>query len=208
MEDFDQAAFERATNVSRETLERLAAYVALLHEWKDRVNLISDHSFPTVWHRHVYDSAQIFTHLPDLAGPLIDLGSGAGFPGMVLAIMGAGDVHLVESDGRKCAFLSEVAQATGAAVTIHNDRAEQMKPFPAATVTSRAMAPLTKLLSYVAPFMGKKSVALLNKGKSWQEELTAAAGGWKMAVDSIPSISDPSGVILRIKDLRRVSTSR
>jgi 16S rRNA (guanine527-N7)-methyltransferase len=203
MEGFGQAEFEAAVDVSRETSERLATYVRLLEEWRSRINLVSASTMPDIWHRHIYDSAQIFALLPPPAAPLVDIGSGAGFPGLVLAMMGVPEVHLIEADGRKCAFLSEVIQATEINVRVHNERAEQMKPIAAQAVTARALAPLGKLLGYVAPFLGKNGTALLSKGKSWQEELTEARRTWKMTVDSIPSLSSDSGVILRIKDLRR-----
>src|SRR5260221_2069883 len=145
---FDAAAFEAATGVSRETCERLERYVATLLRWQPTINLVSRGTLDDLWRRHLLDSAQLLPHMPD-CGPIVDLGSGAGFPGLVLAILGAPDVHLVESDSRKAAFLREAARAAGAAVTVHNAPIETVS-VPAAAITARALAPLTPLLPYCA----------------------------------------------------------
>lgn len=195
--------FAAATDVSRETLERLERYAALLVKWNRRINLVGRATIDDLWRRHMLDSAQLLPLIPDGAGSLIDLGSGAGFPGLVLAICGVENVHLIESDRKKCAFLREAAREAGAGVTIHNRRIEEVESFQADIVTSRALAPLSKLLDMAGPFTAKHSILLFLKGKHADEELTAAAKEWNMRVDQIPSHTDPEGMILRLEAISR-----
>jgi 16S rRNA (guanine527-N7)-methyltransferase len=203
----DPAAFRTRTGVSRETLQRLGIYAGLLVKWQRAVNLVARDSLEDLWRRHILDSAQLKPLLPPqpATGPrvVVDLGSGAGFPGMVLAILGAGDVHLIESHRRKCAFLAEVARATGTRVFIHAARLEELAPWPAHVVTARALAPLSRLLGLAAPFLGPGGVCLFLKGRKVEEELTAAGKEWKMRVERIPSVSDPAGTILRLGNISR-----
>lgn len=195
--------FRRATGVSRETLARLEDYVALLKTWQRAINLVSTGSLADVWCRHVLDSAQIFPHLPVPCRRLVDLGSGAGFPGMVLAILGAAGVELVESDGRKCAFLAEVARATGASVTIHCKRAEELPAAPADAITARALAPLARLVALSSRFLGPHTCCFFLKGAGAGEELTEAVCSWKLRVVRIPSLSDPAGTLLKVDRIIR-----
>ena len=123
--------FRQAAGVSRETLERLTAYADLLVKWQAKINLVGPDTIPSLWRRHFLDSAQVFPLLPQGIHRLVDMGSGAGFPGLVLAVMGVGDVHLIESDARKCAFLREAARITGTPVTVHNARIENLAPLGA-----------------------------------------------------------------------------
>ena len=138
-------------------------------------------------------------------GVLVDLGSGAGFPGLVLAILTNWTVHLIDSDQRKCAFLRQVALETGILdrVTIHPQRFEAVKPFPADIVTARACAPLDNLLGYAAPFIGESGRCLFLKGKGVEEELTAAETRWTMRLERRPSLSEPAASILIIDQLQR-----
>jgi 16S rRNA (guanine527-N7)-methyltransferase len=201
--------FGAAANVSRETLARFERYAGLLEKWTRSINLVGRDSLTDLWRRHMLDSAQLLPLLPPVpAGRdrvLVDLGSGAGFPGLVLAILGAGEVHLIESDGRKATFLREAARATGAQVTIHNLRIEALPAFAADVVTARACAPLPKLLDYAAPFVRSVDAgepggaALFLKGRRVDEELTDSLEKWKMRVERFPSRSDPEGTILRLK---------
>ena len=156
------------------------------------------------WRRHVLDSAQLYRHLPDRGGGLVDLGSGAGFPGLVLAILGAPDVHLIESDRRKAQFLREAARVTGTPATVHARRIEEVAPFPAATVTARALAPLPKLLDYAEPFLAPETVCLFLKGAGAKEELDSVCRNWQTEAEVLPSRADPSGVIVRLAQVRRV----
>jgi 16S rRNA (guanine527-N7)-methyltransferase len=200
--------FARAADVSRETLARFEAYVALLERWQKRINLVSRASLADVWRRHLLDSAQILAYLPDGCRRLVDLGSGAGFPGLVLAILGVDGVELVESDGRKCVFLAEAARATGATVTIHNMRIEALPAAPADAITARACAPLAELLGHGERFWGPGTRLIALKGVHVDKELTKATKCWKMTVERFPSRSDPGGTILRIGDLQREPRDR
>ena len=141
----------------------------------------------------------------DGGGVLVDLGSGAGFPGLVLAILTDWRVHLIDSDQRKCAFLRQVALETGTLdrVTIHAQRFEAVAPFPADVVTARACAALDDLLGYAAPFIGESGRCLFLKGKGVEEELTAAQAHWTMRLERRPSLSEPAATILVIDHLKR-----
>lgn len=194
--------FRQLAGVSRETLSRLEAYVACLERWQRAVNLVGRRSLADVWRRHVLDSAQLLPLAPG-ARVWLDLGSGAGLPGLVLAIVGAPVVHLVEADGRKCAFLREAARAAAAQVTLHEGRIEALAAFPVDVVTARALKPLKDLFPLVARFMGEGTVALLLKGQDVGDELTQASKSWKMTLDRLPSASDPRGTILRLSSLAR-----
>lgn len=191
--------FARQANVSRETLARLECYAALLKKWNRRINLVGRGTVEDLWRRHMLDSAQLLPLIPDSAASLADLGSGAGFPGLVLAICGVKNVHLIESDRKKCAFLREVARETRARVIIHNKRIEEIESFQVDIITSRALAPLPKLLDMAGLFTKKHSILLFLKGKHVDRELTVAAKEWNMRVDRIPSHTDPEGTILRLE---------
>jgi 16S rRNA (guanine527-N7)-methyltransferase len=193
--------FQTATGVSRETLTRCKTFVDLLVDWNTRMNLIARSTVAHVWHRHMLDSAQIKDHLPAGTETLVDLGSGAGFPGLVLAILGVPNVHLVESTGKKAAFLRAAADATGVSVTIHNDRIEAIKPFEADVVTARALAPLDKLIAYGHRFAGPRTCHIYLKGQHVVDELTDAHKIWKMQVDRKPSTTDPRGSVLCVSEV-------
>lgn len=195
--------FARQADVSRETLARLKRYAEMLEKWNRRINLVGRGTIEDLWRRHMLDSAQLLPLIPQDAGSLVDLGSGAGFPGLVLAICGVKNVHLIEADRKKCAFLREVARETNASVTTHNKRIEEIESFQADIVTSRALAPLPKLLDMAAPFTKKHSILLFLKGRSADGELTEAAKEWNMRVDQIPSQTDPEGMILRLEAISR-----
>lgn len=208
--------FRAATDVSRETLERLCRYAALLEKWNRAINLVGRDSLPDLWRRHMLDSAQLLPLLPpppaDRPRVVVDLGSGAGFPGLVLAILGAGTVHLIEADRKKAAFLREAARETAAEAVIHNARLEGLAPFPADVVTARALAPLPRLLDYAAPFLGpspegRQGVALFLKGGEIDQELTDSKKKWNMRIEVFPSRSHPAGKILRLT-LRPAEESR
>ena len=183
---------------------RLEGYAALLVKWQKAINLVAPDSLPDLWRRHMLDSAALFPLIPATARVLVDLGSGAGFPGLVLAIMGVPEVHLVESDTRKCAFLSEGARlfAPGR-VTVHRTRIEAAPVIAADVVTARALADLPKLLAYAAPFLAPDGICLFPKGRRVEDELTLAKQTWTMAVERVANPADPSGIILRIKGLAR-----
>lgn len=196
------AGFAALIDVSRETQERLATYVALLTKWNAKINLVGPATLPDVWRRHILDSAQIHDQVVD-AGVLVDLGSGAGLPGLILAILGGPHVHLIESDIRKCAFLHEAARVTGTKVTIHNKRIEAAPAIEADIVTARALAPLAHLLDHAVRFLKPGGKCVFLKGARQADELTEARKTWHMHVTERPSRSDPSGTILEVESPAR-----
>jgi 16S rRNA (guanine527-N7)-methyltransferase len=195
----------RLLNVSRETLDRLQAYVDLLQKWQRRINLVSAGTLPAVWQRHILDSGQLAQYLPaNATDGIVDLGSGAGLPGLILAIVAERPVDLIESDSRKCAFLLEAARVTGASVKIHRRRAEGLAPWPANVLTARALAPLPRLLELGEGFIDPdRTVCLFLKGREAEQELTDSAKHWNMRAERFASLSDPSGSILRLSGVQR-----
>lgn len=198
-----EADFSQNIRVSRETLDRLRCYVALLEKWNRRINLVAPATLPAVWTRHLLDSAQLFTLIPPDTRTLIDLGSGAGLPGLILAILGLTDVHLVEADTRKAVFLREAARLTGTEVTVHPYRIEAMPLQPADVVTARALAPLPALLEYAARFLRPGGACYFLKGAAVSSELTEAQKSWHMAASLIPSRSEAAGVIVKLEQITR-----
>jgi 16S rRNA (guanine527-N7)-methyltransferase len=197
--------FAELAGVSRETLARLKLYADLLLKWQRTLNLVGASSLSDLWRRHMLDSAQLFPLLPGCDAVTVDLGSGAGFPGLVLAALGATSVHLIESDGRKCVFLAEAARAMGLGetVSIHRDRIEAIKDLRADVVLARACAPLSRMLELAEKLLSPATVCLFLKGANVEDELTLAGKHWRMNVERLPSVSDPSGTILRIGQIRR-----
>jgi 16S rRNA (guanine527-N7)-methyltransferase len=199
--------FQRATGVSRETLARLEHYAALLRRWQGRHNLVGPRTLDRLWQRHMLDSAQVMALLPEpppgRARRLVDLGSGAGFPGLVLALLGAGEVHLVETKAAKAAFLRHVAAETGASATVHHGRVEALPALGADVVTARALAPLETLLALAVRHLAPGGCAILHKGAHAEEELTAAGKTWMMAVERFPSVTDPAARLLRVSAIAR-----
>ena len=199
--------FEATFNVSRETMDRLATYEALLKQWQQAVNLISPKTLDHIWARHFADSAQLLL-LASQRKRWLDLGSGAGFPGLVLAILVADQpdarVQLIESDSRKCAFLREVARQTSTPVEIHNARVEstasQLKVGKVDVVTARALAPLGKLLGLAAPFLDAETLGLFPKGRDVAQEIETAEQVWRFRYELVQSLSDHDGRIAVITD--------
>lgn len=196
--------------VSRETEAALRQYCALLLKWQEKINLISPTTTKDAWARHFEDSLQLLTRLPD-SGRLYDLGSGAGFPGLVLAIARPDlKVTLVESDSKKCAFLQTVSRETGARVRILNSRIEAAvlsEPAPD-ILTARALAGLSELLDYTAPWIATNSalMAFFPKGANYLTELEAAkAAGWAFDLDDWRSKTDPAARILRLQNIRKTN---
>lgn len=190
---------------SPETAARLAAYRDLLLRWNTRINLISGETVADIDQRHIADCAQLQPLLPQ-DGPIADLGSGAGLPGLVLAIMHPErEIHLVESDKRKAAFLVEAsAQLKLPMVRMHACRAENAKLPPLSAITARALAPLMALLPYAADFLAPSGVAVFPKGKTAEKELTEATQGWHFTCERIPSTTNPEATILRLSNIHRV----
>lgn len=188
-------------------------YAALLRDWQSRMNLVAPSTLDAVWWRHFWDSAQLLDHIPPEARSLADLGSGAGFPGLVLALLLRGrpgfSVTLVEATQKKCRFLETVAAATAAPVRVVWGRAEAMTGPKADAVTARAVAPLHELLGLARPFAKKDTIALFLKGRSWEDELTAALRGWNLEgkgnlrAEALLSETDPESRILRLTGLNQ-----
>ena len=195
--------FAELVPVSRETLARLEAYAELLTRWSARINLVGRDTLADLWRRHILDSAQLYRLIPSSAQNLIDLGSGAGLPGLILAILGVPGVELVEADSRKAAFLREAARITRAEVTIRPCRIQAVPPHPVDVVTARACAPLDRLLDLAAPFLARDTLCLLPKGERYNEELTLARKAWTMNVSVEQSLSDRRGVVLRLQQVAR-----
>ena len=203
----DADSFAAATNVSRETIRRLNLYESALKLWQPRINLVASATLADLWHRHFHDSAQLLPLVPPEARSFADLGSGGGFPGLVLAIlMAEGPARhfvLVESDRRKCAFLREVARQCGVPVEILSTRIEnsetQDKLGQVDVVTARALAPLERLLGLAAPLFGSETVGLFLKGQGAHAEVEAARAMWAFDAEFVPSVtaSDANVVVVR-----------
>ena len=206
---FGPEEFAALAHVSRETLGRLTTYADMLVDWNARHNLVSRSSLTELWRRHFLDSAQLAAYVPASADSLVDLGSGAGFPGLVLAEIfrerPGFRVALYESTAKKCRFLEAVAAQLKLGIEVRQSRIEDSEPESFDVVTARACAPLAKLLSYAQRFWGKNSVALLHKGQNLAAELTGSNKSWRMDAIKHQSQSDPSGVILEIRELHRVA---
>jgi 16S rRNA (guanine527-N7)-methyltransferase len=195
--------FAERSGVSRETLARLTTYVDLLRDWNTRHNLVSARSLEDVWRRHIWDSAQLVQFVPAAAATLVDLGSGAGFPGLVLAelLRDRVTVTLYEATRKKAEFLSLAAERLQLDLDIRNVRIESVRRKPFDVVTARALAPLGALLGYAQQFTAKSTVCLFLKGQSVAAELTGARKSWRMKLSQHQSATDPSGVILEIREL-------
>ena len=197
-------------NVSRETFEKLELLERELRRWQAIKNLVGPATLTQIWDRHIVDSLQLLDLAPE-AKTWLDLGSGAGFPGLVLAIAGAERglaVHLVESNSRKCAFLRHVARLTEAPATIHEARLETIIPQfvgRADIVSARALASLTKLIEWTEPLLKAGTTGLFPKGRDVDAELTEASRSWKLGTEILPSQTDSSARILRITSIERVS---
>lgn len=189
-------------DVSRETSDRLRNYTALLLRWNSRINLIGPSAPDEVWERHVLDSLQLAPMLAGVARA-VDLGSGAGLPGLVLAIATGVPFTLVEADRRKAAFLTEAARQTAAPVTVLSQRAEHLQIPPAPAVTARALAPLRILLGLAQPLLAEGGFCLFPKGARADEELTDAATEWQMNVQRFASRTSPQSSIFRISEIAR-----
>lgn len=196
-------------NVSRETLDRLHLYEALLKKWNPAINLVSRATVADAWARHFLDSAQIFDLAPGGARHWADLGSGGGFPGMVVAIIAAERapdmaVTLVESDQRKAAFLRTVVREVGVPANVIAERIEEVPPLGADVLSARALAPLSMLLGFAERHMVPGGRALLQKGAQHDAEITEALASWRFDVQKTPSKTNPSAVTLSVGGLSRV----
>ena len=190
-------------DVPRETREKLEAFVALLLRWNVRINLTAEREDAAIWQRHVLDSLQLVPLIPNIPGPLVDLGSGAGFPGLMLALTTGRETHLVESDRRKSAFLIEAGRVLDLhRLTVHTSRIDAARLPQTAILTARALAPLPDLLAHAFRILAPHGVALFPKGRTAAQELTDASAHWHMSVERFASRTDPSATILRLSEIR------
>jgi len=188
--------------VTPELTARLQAFAALLLRWNASLNLIAAKDANVLWDRHIVDSLQLVPLMPEGVTRAVDLGTGGGFPGLVLAIATGVRFDLIESDRRKASFLRTAVLETGAPATVHCCRIEDATVAPAGLVTARALAPLPRLLPLAARFLTDDGVCLLMKGAKVEEELAAAEADWTMTVGRVPSKTGVDGVVLRITELQ------
>ena len=199
--------------VSRETYKKFCVFREILFKWQKSINLISKNTIKNTWERHFLDSAQLYKFVRSIEGNIIDFGSGAGFPGLVLAIMGKKNIHLVESDHKKCVFLKEIAMLTETDITIHNCRIEDLSFIKVDLITCRALASLSKLIDYVDIFTKKSLVEkpkppklLFLKGKSYYSEVMELSKNKIISFEEYPSITDKDGRILYINKVNNLNT--
>jgi 16S rRNA (guanine527-N7)-methyltransferase len=194
--------FLRRFSVSHETLSKLDRYAELLIEWNSKFNLTAESTLPHIWQRHFLDSAQLIRFIPEHSRTMADLGSGAGLPGLVLAIMGAPEIHLIESIGKKAEFLRTVIKELGLAAIVHQTRVESIFDKKFDVVTARALKPLPQLLKLSKSLITKDSTLLFLKGQKADAELTESRKYWRFECEAFPSLSDHSGRVLKIQNLR------
>ncbi len=198
----------RQFNVSRESLDRLIKYGQLLASWQERINLVGRSTASDIWQRHITDALQLILLFEKPLPRIADLGSGAGIPGLILAIARPLEAHLFESNLKKAAFLREAVRLTGAAAHIHAVRIEDADTLAPAIkadiVTARALAPLPKLLAYAQPFFAQGAAGLFHKGQDVDAELSETAKSWSLNVVKHPSMTDSRGCILEVKEAHRV----
>jgi 16S rRNA (guanine527-N7)-methyltransferase len=198
--------FQKHLNLPEALLEDLKTYVSMLEKWQKQINLVSTATLADVWCRHVLDSAQLYQLIPAGTKKVIDIGSGAGFPGLVLALFfkhyGGPEVHLVESDGRKCSFLMAVNRQTNAGATIHSNRVEEMLDLKGDVITARALAPLRKLIKISQIFDDGDSTYIFLKGAKAQAEVTDAEKEWTMKITETTSQTLSTSTILTLKGVK------
>ena len=207
--EVSQGNFAEMFDVSRETMDRLQAYAALLIKWNPKINLVAKSTIPDVWHRHMADSAQLWALAPQGAKTWMDIGSGAGFPGLVIGAIAAEKapdmaITLVESDRRKSVFLQSAAREMGITVKVITKRIELLEPQNADILSARALSSLSQLLEFAEKHRQPDGVCLFPKGARVDSELTEASSCWHMAYETFPSMTDPDAVILRIGEFKRV----
>lgn len=195
-------------NVSRETNERLKIYADLLVKWNPKINLISKSSVANLWQRHFVDSAQIWSIAPK-SGYWLDIGSGGGFPGLVIAAIASDEcpsmrIGLVESDSRKATFLRTAAREMGINAEIHISRIENLAPQNADVLSARALAPLSQLCSFAERHLSTKGCAVFPKGEKAVDEIETALANWQFEVETYPSVTDKDASILKLKGISRV----
>ena len=202
-----EALLERL-NVSRETLDRLKIFEQVLLKWNPKINLVSRNSLDDLWTRHIIDSVQVFRCVSP-PNHWVDMGSGGGLPGVIVAIMAAEEspntkVTLIESDQRKSAFLRTAARECGAKLTVISKRIEQADPQNADVLSARALADLSLLLEFSERHLSPTGTALFPKGANWKKEVDNARQRWRFDVEPITSLTEPDAVVLKIEGVARV----
>ena len=187
--------------IDAEIAQRIVRFAAHLEKWQKAINLVSTKTLPQLWERHILDSLQLAPLIPSRARTIVDVGSGAGFPGLILAILNRWEVHLVESDTRKSVFLRDSARLCGVPVTVHAARIESLAAPKADVITARALAPVADLLRLTAGFRQPGTIHLFPKGRGAEAELTDAEKTWTLSVGRTPSLTDPDAVILKIGEV-------
>ncbi|MGB2508848.1 MAG: 16S rRNA (guanine(527)-N(7))-methyltransferase RsmG [Candidatus Puniceispirillaceae bacterium] len=176
-------------------------YVQLLIKWQARINLISSKTLPEIWHRHILDSAQLVSYLPKTPSVILDMGSGAGLPGVILAILTRHQLHLVESDSRKIAFMRTALRETGTSAILHEQRMEAVPALRPDIITARALAPLSQLITLASGQHHEKIEYMFLKGREAKQELTALPACPKMEAECLPSMTDSQASIIRLKPI-------
>ncbi len=197
--------FQAQTNVPHETMEALGRYGALLEKWQKAINLVGKSTLPDLWRRHMLDSYQLLSKTQKTSGTWLDLGSGAGFPALVVGICSEFEVHAVESDQRKCLFMQNVSRETMVSIAVHNCRIEALPPMTADIISARALAPLEKLLELATPFAHADTEFLFLKGQDVDEELTKASKCWNMEIEKHSSVTSEEGCLLKLTKVRRLA---
>ena len=194
--------------VSRETYDKFRIFYETLIKWQKSINLISNSTLESIWSRHILDSAQLYKYTQNVNGNILDFGSGAGFPGLILAMMGNENINAVESDEKKCIFIKEVARLSNTKIIIHNSRIEKLKFLKPEIITARALAPLKKLIEYIEDYMKqgdnlkqKLPKLLFLKGKNYKQEVLELKKNRNFDISVFPSISDKYGKVLYIKNI-------
>ena len=196
-------------NVSRETFLRLKEYEKLLFKWNAKINLVSKSTLDNFWNRHVLDSAQFLSSVGEKAGKWVDLGSGGGLPGLVVAILSdeiepVNKLFLVEADARKAVFLKTVCRELGLKVEVYNNRIEELPPISANIVSARALAPLKTLCLYAKNYLEKDGVAVFAKGENWKAELVEAQKKWIFSYEAVKSTLHEGSVVLVLRGIKSV----
>lgn len=195
-------------NVSRETNEKLEEFALLVQKWTAKINLISKPSIPTIWQRHIQDSVQLYSLAPNVSHWL-DIGSGGGFPAIVLALLSQQDGRdtkftMIESDQRKCVFLRTALRELRVSGAVINNRIEKVDPLSANIVSARALADLTTLIGFADRHMVQDGLALFPKGESWRDEELAARQSWTFQCEAVTSQTSQEAAILKIKEIAHV----
>ncbi len=202
---FTDKIFAQKTGVSRETMANIHVYASLLTKWQKKINLVSQSTMPDLWSRHFYDSFQLKAQLAGLNAEktkILDIGSGAGFPGLLLSMLDLGEFHMVESNNKKCTFMRQVVRETGCDAVIHNERIENITPFHVDYIISRACAPLNKLFDLGRNFIHEETICLFLKGQTAEEEITDARRRWAFEVEKFTSVTQDRGILLKVSHIK------